>query len=92
MLHCNIFPLDKPFFATIIREVLQENFSNYAREVTMENKELVKQMVELHKTSFDNSFNMLVTLQDQMEKMVNSFVDQAPWLPGRRKEGHSPTW
>jgi hypothetical protein len=47
----------------------------------MENKELVKQMVDLHKTSFDNSFNMLITLQDQMEKMVNSFVEQAPWLP-----------
>jgi hypothetical protein len=47
----------------------------------MENKELVKQMVELHKTSFDNSFNMLITLQEQMEKMMNSFVDQAPWLP-----------
>ncbi len=55
----------------------------------MENKELVKQMVELHKTSFDNSFNMLVTLQDQMEKMVNSFVDQAPGLPAEGKKAFS---
>lgn len=47
----------------------------------MENKELVKQMVSLQKTSFDNGFNMLVALQDQMEKMVNTFVDQSPWLP-----------
>ena len=52
----------------------------------MENKELVKQMVDLHKTSFDNGFNMLITLQDQMEKMVNSFVDQAPWLPAEGKK------
>ncbi|HVN72402.1 MAG TPA: hypothetical protein VMU10_10320 [Desulfomonilia bacterium] len=52
----------------------------------MENKELVKQMVELHKTSFDNSFNMLITLQDQMEKMMNAFVDQAPWLPAEGKK------
>jgi len=52
----------------------------------MENKELVKQVVELHKTSFDNSFNMLITLQDQMEKMVNSFVEQAPWLPADGKK------
>lgn len=51
----------------------------------MENKELVKQMVALHKTSFDNSFNMLVNLQDQMEKMVNTFVDQASWLPADGK-------
>ena len=52
----------------------------------MENKEIVKQMVELHKTSFDNSFNMLITLQDQMEKMMNAFVDQAPWLPAEGKK------
>ncbi|HPI92660.1 MAG TPA: hypothetical protein PLT09_12950 [Deltaproteobacteria bacterium] len=52
----------------------------------MENKEIVKQMVDLHKTSFDNSFNMLVSLQDQMEKMVNTFVDQAPWLPAEGKK------
>jgi hypothetical protein len=57
-----------------------------AREEVMENKELVKQMVELHKTSFDNSFNMLVTLQEQMEKMMSSFVDQAPWLPAEGKK------
>jgi hypothetical protein len=50
-------------------------------EDVMENKELVKQMVKLHKTSFDNSFNMLATLQEQMEKMMDSLVLQAPWLP-----------
>ena len=55
----------------------------------MENKELVKQMVELHKTTFDNSFNMLVTLQDQMEKMVNSFVEKAPGLPAEGKKTFS---
>ncbi len=52
----------------------------------MENKELVKQIVALHKASFDNSYNMLVTLQEQMEKMMNSFVDQAPWLPEEGKK------
>lgn len=52
----------------------------------MENTELVKQMIDLHKTSFDSSFNMLVNLQDQMEKMVNTFVDQAAWLPGEGKK------
>ena len=51
----------------------------------MENKDLVRQMVDLHKTSFDNSFNMLITMQDQMEKMVNSFVEKAPWLPEEGK-------
>ena len=55
----------------------------------MENKDLVKQMVELQKTSFENSFNMLITVQDQMEKMVNSFVEQAPWLPAEGKKAIS---
>lgn len=55
----------------------------------MENKDLVKQMVELQKTSFENSFNMLITVQDQMEKMVNSFVEQAPWLPAEGKKAFS---
>jgi len=52
----------------------------------MDNKALVKQMVEMHKLSFDNGFTMLATLQEQMEKMVSSFVDQAPWLPEEGKK------
>jgi hypothetical protein len=56
------------------------------READMENKDMIKQMVMLHKTTFDNSFNMLTNLQDQMEKMVNNFADQAPWLPAEGKK------
>lgn len=52
----------------------------------MENKEMIKQMIELHKTSFNMSFNMLTNLQDQMDKMVNSFMDQATWLPGEGRK------
>lgn len=52
----------------------------------MENKEIMKQMMELNKTSFENSFNMLVTIQDQMEKMVNNFVDMSPWFPSEGKK------
>jgi hypothetical protein len=52
----------------------------------MENKELVKQMVALHKTSFENSFKMLATLQEQMEKVLSSFVDQTPGLPEEGKK------
>jgi len=58
----------------------------------MENKELVKQMVELHKTSFDNSFNMLVTLQDQMEKMVNSSLWIRRHGSPQRERRPSPPW
>jgi hypothetical protein len=47
---------------------------------------MFKQMITFNKTAFDNSFNALVTLQEQTEKMVNAFMDQATWLPEEGKK------
>jgi hypothetical protein len=47
----------------------------------MDQKQFVKQMVDFHKTSFDNSFNAMVMLQEQTEKMVSTVLEQATWLP-----------
>ena len=47
----------------------------------MDQKQILKQMIEFNKTTFDNSFSALVMLQEQTEKMVNTFIQQAPWLP-----------
>jgi hypothetical protein len=47
---------------------------------------MFKQMITFNKTAFDNSFNALVTLQEQTEKMVNAFLDQATWLPEEGKK------
>ena len=47
---------------------------------------IFKQMITFNKTAFDNSFNALVTLQEQTEKMVNAFLDQATWLPEEGKK------
>ena len=33
------------------------------------------------KATFDNSFNAMETLRKQNEKVANSFLDQAVWLP-----------
>ena len=52
----------------------------------MNEKVLVKQMIDLHKTSFDNGFAMLFVIQDQMEKMVGSLIDHAGWLPEEGKK------
>ena len=41
----------------------------------MENKEIVKQMVYLHKTSFHNYFSTSVMPQDQTGKLLKTFVD-----------------
>lgn len=51
--------------------------------------ELAKQMIDFNKATFDNSFSMMVMLQEQMEKTVNTFAQQATWLPdeGRKVLG-----
>jgi len=47
----------------------------------MEQKVLFKQMIDFQKTTFDNSFKAMTTLQEQGEKMVSMFLEQSPWLP-----------
>ena len=39
----------------------------------MNNKEMLKQMIDLNKKSFDNCFSMMVTLQLQAENIFNFF-------------------
>lgn len=51
----------------------------------MEPKEIFRQMIEFNKTTLENSFNAMVMVQEQTEKMVSAFVDQAPWLPEEGK-------
>ena len=52
----------------------------------MEHNEMFKQMITFNKTAFDNSYNAMVTLQEQTEKMANNFLDQASWLPEEGKK------
>jgi len=47
----------------------------------MEPLKLAKQMIDFNKTTFDNTFSSMVLLQEQTEKMVNAFLEQAAWLP-----------
>jgi len=43
--------------------------------------QIAKQMIDFNKSSFDNTFTAMMLLQEQTEKMVNSFLSQANWLP-----------
>jgi len=52
----------------------------------MEQKQIARQMMEFNKTAFDNSFSAMSALQDQTEKLVLNFLDQAPWFPGEGKK------
>lgn len=52
----------------------------------MDQKTLFKQMIDFQKTTFDNSFSAIAALQEQGEKMVNMFLEQAHWLPAEGKK------
>lgn len=46
----------------------------------METAKFAKQTLGFQKTIFENSFNAMIMVQDQTEKMVNSYLDQLPWV------------
>lgn len=52
----------------------------------MEPMKLAKQMIDFNKATFDNSFNTMVLVQEQTEKMVNAFLEQSAWLPEEGKK------
>jgi polyhydroxyalkanoate synthesis regulator phasin len=52
----------------------------------MDQRAMLKQMVEFNKTTFDNSFKTMVMLQEQTEAMVNTLLAQATWLPEEGKK------
>jgi hypothetical protein len=47
---------------------------------------LAKQMIDFNRTTFENTFGAMCLLQEQSEKMINSFIDQAQWIPGEGKK------
>jgi len=51
----------------------------------MDMKNMALQMVDLQKAAFDNGFETLVTVQDQVEKVFGAFVDQTGWFPSEGK-------
>ena len=52
----------------------------------MEPMVIAKQMIDLQKAAFDNSFNAMLLLQEQTERTVNMFSEQATWLPEEWKK------
>lgn len=45
-----------------------------------------KQILDFNKTTFENTYGAVSMLQDQSEKMMNSFIEQATWIPGEGKK------
>ncbi|MDQ1336692.1 MAG: hypothetical protein QG552_3642 [Thermodesulfobacteriota bacterium] len=52
----------------------------------MDQSHIFKQMIDFNKSTFDNSFNAMGMLQEQTEKMANTILEQATWLPEEGKK------
>ena len=51
----------------------------------MDQKQVLKQMIDFNKAAFNNTFNAFVMLQEQAESMSNTLLTQATWLPQEGK-------
>jgi uncharacterized protein YdiU (UPF0061 family) len=52
----------------------------------MDSKQMLKEMIELNQTTFDNTFDALTKMQEQMEKAASSMIEQTAGLSGEYKK------
>ena len=57
----------------------------------MDSTQFVKQTLGFQKTIFENSYNAMMVVQDQTEKMMNSYLDQLPWVTEESKSSMKAT-
>jgi hypothetical protein len=57
----------------------------------METIKIARQSLLFQKTIFENSFNAMILAQEQSEKMVNSYLDQLPWVTDEAKKSLQET-
>lgn len=47
----------------------------------MEQKQILKQILDFNHATFNNSFNAVVMMQEQFERVAKTAFTQATWLP-----------
>lgn len=52
----------------------------------MDPKQIAKQMIQFTKTTFDNTFDAITILQEQTEKLIGTYLEQAPMIPAEGKK------
>lgn len=52
----------------------------------MDNKNILKKMIDFHKASFENYFSTMAALQDQTEKVWETFLNQTPGITEDNKK------
>jgi len=53
----------------------------------MDPRKMGKQMIDLYKNTFDNSFSAMMMFQEQMERLTKLYWGQMPNLPDEAKKG-----
>jgi uncharacterized protein YdiU (UPF0061 family) len=54
-------------------------------EMNMDQKQILKQMLEFNQTAFNNAFNTMTLLQDQFEQVAKTALEQAK-LPAEGRQ------
>ncbi len=52
----------------------------------MEPAKIANQMISFQKNLFESAFGAMSMVQEQTEKMVNTFFNQFPWIPEEGKK------
>lgn len=52
----------------------------------MNQNQILKQMIEFNQATFNNTFQAMVLLQDQFERIAQTTVEQANWLPAEGRK------
>lgn len=52
----------------------------------MDPKQITKQMIQFNKNAFDNSFKAMDMMSEQSEKMIDTMLSQATWMPEEGKK------
>jgi hypothetical protein len=52
----------------------------------VDQKNVIPQMIKFNQTLFNTAFETTVQFQDQVEKIGNTMIDKADWLPGESRK------
>jgi len=52
----------------------------------MDQKQLLKQMIDFNRAAFNSTFNAMTMLQEQSERVAGTLLEQASWLPEEGKK------
>lgn len=52
----------------------------------MDMKKPLKQMIDMNKTAFDSAFSTMATIQEQMERIVDMYLNQASGMDSESRK------